>query len=94
MDETFYVVALHVLMSCFGFLLMGFDKYKAIKGARRVPERVLIGLAALTGAMGVALGMLVFKHKSSKAKFRVLVPLFLTVQWAILLLSLIGWLSF
>lgn len=65
----------------FVFLLYGWDKYCARRGARRVPERVLLRGAVL-GAAGAALGMLLFHHKTRKKKFVLLVPAFLLCDTA------------
>lgn len=56
-------------------LVYGADKLRAKKGWRRTRESVLIGLAFLMGGVGAAFGMLLFNHKTSKIKFRLLVPL-------------------
>ncbi len=56
------------------FLIYGADKFKARHKLRRVPEKTLIACAFLMGAAGAGLGMLVFRHKTRKTKFIVLVP--------------------
>jgi uncharacterized membrane protein YsdA (DUF1294 family) len=38
-------------------------------GTMRVPENVLLGMAALGGTLAAGLGMLVFRHKVSKGPF-------------------------
>lgn len=62
------------------FLLYGSDKLCAKKGKRRVRESVLIWSAFLFGSCGAMFGMVVFNHKTSKAKFRFLVPLFVLLN--------------
>ena len=62
------------------FLLYGLDKSLAKKNARRIPEKTLIGLAAVFGALGALLGMLLFRHKTKHIKFTVTVPVFLLLQ--------------
>ena len=57
------------------FLTYGVDKFLARKHLRRISEKTLITLSFLLGSMGAILGMVVFNHKTSKIKFRVLVPL-------------------
>ncbi|MGI6733784.1 MAG: DUF1294 domain-containing protein [Anaerovoracaceae bacterium] len=57
------------------FLVMGLDKRKAVKGRRRISESSLLTLAFLLGAPGVLIAMLVFRHKTKKALFLILVPL-------------------
>jgi uncharacterized membrane protein YsdA (DUF1294 family) len=54
---------------------MGLDKRKAIKQRRRISESTLLALAFLLGAPGVLIAMFVFRHKTKKPLFLVLVPL-------------------
>lgn len=62
------------------FLLFGVDKARAKHGAWRIPERVLLLSAFAGGAPGALLGMLLFRHKTRKPLFRILVPL-ATLLW-------------
>lgn len=68
------------------FLLCGWDKRAAKRGARRVPERRLLAFCALGGSPAFLLGMALFHHKTRKPKFAVGVPLILAAQLALLLL--------
>ena len=56
-------------------LVYGFDKLRARKGGRRIKEATLVTLAFLLGGFGAMFGMVLFNHKTSKPKFRYLVPL-------------------
>lgn len=56
-------------------LLYGIDKHCARKKKRRISEKCLILIAFLFGNIGAMLGMIIFNHKTSKTKFRILVPL-------------------
>lgn len=64
-----------LLWNSFTFLLMGIDKYKAIKNKRRISERVLLITAFAIGGIGSFVGSLFFRHKTKKTRFRVLLPL-------------------
>lgn len=66
------------------FALYGRDKALAKKGARRVPERTLLGAAACFGALGAYLAMRVFRHKTLHKPFAVGVPVMLALQAAAL----------
>lgn len=72
-NDTLTIVLL--VWNLFTFLVMGLDKRKAIKGRRRISESSLLALAFLLGAPGVLAAMLVFRHKTKKALFLILVPL-------------------
>lgn len=56
-------------------LTYGIDKIKAKRGARRISEATLLLIAVLSGGFGAMFGMILFNHKTSKIKFRILVPL-------------------
>ena len=55
-----YALAVNIL----GFLLMGIDKWKARKGAFRIPESTLFIIAIIGGSIGSILGMYTFRHKT------------------------------
>jgi uncharacterized membrane protein YsdA (DUF1294 family) len=79
-----YLAAINLL----AFVMYGIDKRKAIKGARRIPEKTLILLAVLGGAIGAFIGMHVFHHKTKKPKFFIGVPVILVVQIALTVILL------
>ena len=74
-------------MSLILFVLMGVDKARAKRRDWRIQERTLILLAALGGAFGGCLGMLVFRHKTKHAKFLISFPLFAVLWLAALWLA-------
>ena len=61
----YYLLAVNVLT----VLLFGLDKYKAVKGKFRIPERTLFLLMAVGGGLGSILGMFFFRHKTRKKHF-------------------------
>jgi len=68
-------------MSIIGFILMGADKHLSRKkGARRIPEKVLFGVAAACGSIGVLTGMYSFRHKTEHPSFRLGIPAILVLQ--------------
>jgi len=73
---VFYLVILNVLT----FLLYGIDKWKAKRSRWRIPESVLLGMAAVGGSVGAWLGMHVWHHKTQHKKFRYGVPAILVAQ--------------
>ena len=71
-------------MNVLSFGLMGADKRRARKGRRRIRERTLWIVSALSGALGGLLGMAVFHHKTRHGRFRVGMPALLAVQAVLL----------
>ena len=58
------------LASVWAFLLFAFDKWRAGRsGSRRVAESTLCLVSALGGWPGGLLGIVCFRHKSSKPTF-------------------------
>ena len=76
----YYLAAVNLLL----FVLMGIDKARAKRGARRVPEATLFFLAVLGGSLGGMLGMAVFRHKTQHAAFRVGFPVIFLLQAALI----------
>ena len=69
-----------------GFLLMGLDKWKARRGAWRIPEKTLFTAALLGGTVGVIAGMQTFRHKTKHGQFKYGLPLLLLGQIAVIML--------
>lgn len=70
-----WVYAYILLLSAVAWLTMGVDKYLAIRKKYRISEFFLLFLALVGGGIGTMAGMICFRHKISKVKFRVLAPL-------------------
>lgn len=80
-DILFPLVTVYMLiMSIVGFITFGMDKRKAMKRGWRIPERTLLLLAFLGGALGSFLGMHIFRHKTRHMKFIILIPLALLLN--------------
>jgi len=71
---NYYAITL-LAWNLFVMLVYGFDKIRAKRGGRRIREATLILFAFLFGGFGAMFGMVLFNHKTSKKKFRFLVPL-------------------
>ena len=76
------------IINAISFLLMLVDKYKAKKNLWRIPERTLMGFAAIGGSIGALAGMYLVRHKTKHLKFTVGIPviLFLHVLIAVWLI--------
>ena len=62
------------------FALFRQDKRAAIAGDRRIPERTLLGLAAIGGSLGAVAAQQMVRHKTRKEPFRTLLYLILIAQ--------------
>lgn len=56
------------------FVIFGLDKGRARAGKWRVPERTLLLLSLAGGSAGALTAMLLFRHKTRKARFVISVP--------------------
>lgn len=65
-----------IVINLLTFLLYGLDKYKAIHQEWRIPERALLLMAFVGGAFGALSAMRIFRHKTRKGRFRLMIPLF------------------
>ncbi|MBE5743151.1 MAG: DUF1294 domain-containing protein [Clostridiales bacterium] len=73
-----FVLGYIAVVSIITFFAYGADKSKAKKNKRRTPEKVLLGLSFIGGAVGGILGMNLFRHKTKHWYF-----------WVVNVLSLI-----
>jgi len=76
-------------LNLLAFLVFGWDKLCATRKRSRVPERQLLAVAFVGGALGAMIGQQVFRHKTAKQPFRALL-------WmaAMLNIVVIGWAQF
>ena len=91
----YFILAYFAFITIVAFALMGIDKYKAKKGAYRIPEASLFITALLGGSIGSVAGMLVFHHKTQHWYFQAFMPLIALLQMAgVLTLAIfkMGWL--
>lgn len=63
-----------------GFIIMGVDKKRAIRGAWRISGASLFLTAILGGSLGCILGMQHFRHKTKHWYFKYGMPAILVVQ--------------
>lgn len=84
MIKLAYVLLYLLLLSVFGFVIMGVDKWKAKKNRWRVPERTLFLVAFLGGALGSTIGMHYFHHKTKHWYFKYGLPALVLLNAALL----------
>lgn len=76
----------YTLINIVGFVIMGVDKERAIRGAWRISEASLFLTALLGGALGCILGMQHYRHKTKHWHFKYGMPAIFSVQLFIFLL--------
>lgn len=69
-----------ITINTFALIIMGYDKFQAIKNKTRISENCLLTIASLGGSTGIILGMLLFKHKIRKMKFILLIPTLIIIH--------------
>lgn len=85
--EYIFIAVLYLLcINLAIFALCGIDKKAALCKKRRIKEKTFLLWSFLGGALFMLVGMIVFKHKTHKRLFVVLIPCFLLVHLIIILL--------
>lgn len=69
MDAGLFILT-YTVMNLIGFFQMMIDKKRAIHHKWRIPERQLWVTAILGGALGLTIGMYVFRHKTKRLSFK------------------------
>ena len=72
--------------SLIAFVTYGVDKAKAMREGDRISERVLLALAVYGGAVGAFFGRTVFRHKTKKNYFTLVITAALLLQVGVLVL--------
>ncbi len=80
MDVILTIAAYFAILNILGLALMGIDKWKARKGAFRIPEATLFIIAIIGGSVGSILGMYIFRHKTRHWYFVYGMPAILLLQ--------------
>ncbi len=82
-DPIWLLIGWLPLISLVSVIVTAADKSAARHGRRRVPERTLLLLAALGGAVAMYITMHLIRHKTRKAKFMVGIPAILAAELAV-----------
>jgi len=69
-----------LIINLYGIFVMYSDKNKSKKGKWRTPEKTIFAIAFAFGALGIFIGMRLFRHKTKHNKFVIGIPLILIVQ--------------
>ena len=78
-------IFLSIICNLAVFILYGIDKRKAVRRSWRISETALL-VSSIFGVIGAICGMLVFSHKTRKAKFYLTVPVILIAEMALVYL--------
>lgn len=85
-----YFLLWFALISLTAVIMVAADKVAAqTKGARRISENTLLGVAALGGALAMLASMLFVRHKTKHKKFMAGLPLIIVIQIAFILLVIL-----
>ena len=79
-----------IILNIVTFLVYAIDKVNAIYEKGRIREVVLLGLAAIGGAVGALLAMDLLNHKVKSMHFIIGVPLILCAHLFLFMIELIG----
>ena len=74
------IVLLIIIFNIVTFLMMGIDKYFAIKKHWRISEKTLLLSSVIGGGIGSLLGMITFHHKTKKLLFEIIVPISIPIN--------------
>jgi len=83
MKNLIYILA---VWNAVTFLQMAIDKFQAVRGKRRISESTLLAAAFAMGGFGGFFGALIFRHKTRKWKFRILLPVALIFNLSVIFL--------
>lgn len=79
MENTEIALAL-LLLNMVTYATFAFDKWSSRRGGWRIPEANLLLLCLLGGSVMGLIAMFSLRHKTKKAKFRILIPLIIALQ--------------
>ena len=74
-----FIVFIVVIINVVSFLLYGIDKHKAKKNHWRISEKTLL-LWGVFAPFGAIAGVKIFRHKTKKAKFDIILSLALVLH--------------
>lgn len=86
LDIPWYLVVL-IAINVSTFALYGLDKLLAMLSVRRVPERTLHFAAFFFGSPGALAAMQIFRHKTRKTSFQLVLALLVLLQVLLVLVA-------
>ena len=85
------IVIYLIIINLLGFFAMGIDKWKAKRGSWRIPEDTLFMFTILGGGIGTTAGIYVFRHKTTKKKFTIGMPLIFILEVILFIVLLVAY---
>lgn len=86
-----YLEAVYGLVNVGIFILYGYDKMQARREQWRISEKNLL-IGSIFGPFGAFLAMQIFRHKTQKMKFSLLIPAFMIIHVILITVFLTrGW---
>ncbi|GGY09678.1 DUF1294 domain-containing protein [Paludibacterium paludis] len=82
MRELRWPVQLYLAAGCLTFILYSFDKWRAVRGGRRVPETTLHLMELAGGWPGALIAQRLLRHKCSKSRYQWVFWLIVAVHYA------------
>lgn len=79
-NQEIYLLIYLSIINLITFIVYGIDKNKAQNKQWRIPESTLIFLSLIGGGLGSLISMVIFKHKLSKKKFYIGIPLIIIIN--------------
>lgn len=76
-----------IIINLITFIVFGVDKRAAIKKRSRIRVSTLLTLSFVGGSLGGLIAMYLFRHKTKKLQFTLLLPLMLILHIAAFLYS-------
>lgn len=70
-----YLMSYYLFINALTLIVSGIDKMKARHAKWRIKESTLYLLSFLGGAFGMVISMLLFRHKTQKTKFKMIIIL-------------------
>jgi uncharacterized membrane protein YsdA (DUF1294 family) len=75
-----YFLYYFLFINLVGIFVMYSDKKKSKRGKWRIPENNIFAIAIAYGALGIFMGMRLFRHKTKHKKFVIGIPLILALE--------------
>ncbi len=74
------LIPYYIIINIFASVLCVYDKKAAIYKRKRIPEKTLFGISLVGGAPGFYISMRIFRHKTKKRQFQIIIPLFMIIH--------------